>query len=208
MSSCSADAYANASCSAKRGQRRRARTRSLRGGRRPGRARSCVTVEATAERLEKPLASAVLEAQADLVVDLQEPARDASRVRRPAARDRAPARAPPAHRGRRIGRAPGHLVRLAGDRSVEGRGRARSIAARLSASYDIPTAAFYAFLRQHIPGRAAEPLLDATDGFKLIDPLTQRIASLIFALSAATQTQALESAIAGTLMPGLRICHS
>src|SRR5205823_286816 len=57
-----------------------------------------------------------------------------------------------------------------------------------------------AFLRQHIPAALPAPLLDATDGFRLIDPLVQRIASLIFALSAGTQTQTLQSAVAKKLI--------
>ncbi len=159
-----------------------------------------VTVEATADRLEKPLASPVLEAQADLIVDLQQPPRDASEfgvLRR--AIELQLGRLPltevvesDKHQdisflSQEIGRSKEEVARVV-------------IAARLSASYDIPTAAFYAFLRQHIPAALPDPLLDATDGFKLIDPLCQRIASWIFALSAATQTQALESAIAGTLI--------
>jgi hypothetical protein len=159
-----------------------------------------VTVEATAERLAKPLASPVVEAQPDLTIDLQEPPRDPSEfgiLRRAI--------------GLQLERLPLTEVVESDEHEdisflAQETGRSREeitrvvIAARLSASYDVPMAAFYAFLRQHIPSALPDPLLDATDRFKLIDPLTQHIASLIFALSASTQTQALESAITDDLI--------
>ena len=71
-----------------------------------------------------------------------------------------------------------------------------AVSARLETSFQIPAPAFYAFLRQQIPAALPTPLLDASQDFTLIDPLVHSIASLIFGLSSATQTQALTSAIA------------
>ena len=71
-----------------------------------------------------------------------------------------------------------------------------AVSARLEASFQIPAPAFYSFLRQQIPAALPTPLLDASQNFTLIDPLVQSIASQIFGLSSATQTQALTSAIA------------
>ena len=50
------------------------------------------------------------------------------------------------------------------------------LAARLASAYDVPAVAFYAFLRLRIPAALPSPLLDATQGFTLVDPLVQRIA--------------------------------
>jgi hypothetical protein len=69
------------------------------------------------------------------------------------------------------------------------------VAARLRAAFDIPAAAFYAFLRLGVPSALPSPLLDASQDFTLIDPLVQRIASLIFALSQEVQKSTLETAI-------------
>ena len=71
-----------------------------------------------------------------------------------------------------------------------------AVSARLEAAFQIPAPAFYAFLRQRIPAALPAPLLDASQNFTLIDPLVQSIASMIFGLSSATQTQVLTSAIA------------
>jgi hypothetical protein len=71
-----------------------------------------------------------------------------------------------------------------------------AVSARLESSFQISAPAFYAFLRQQIPAALPTPLLDASQNFTLIDPLVQSIASQIFGLSSATQTQALTSAIA------------
>lgn len=69
------------------------------------------------------------------------------------------------------------------------------IAARLRVAFDIPAAAFYAFLRLGVPSALPTPLLEASQNFTLIDPLVQRIASLIFALSPEVQKSTLETAI-------------
>jgi hypothetical protein len=71
-----------------------------------------------------------------------------------------------------------------------------AIAARLEAAYDIPAAAFYAFLRQQVPSGLPSPLFDAADNFTLIDPLVQNIASAIFGLPASLQTKTLTGAVA------------
>jgi hypothetical protein len=71
-----------------------------------------------------------------------------------------------------------------------------AVSARLEAAFQVAAPAFYAFLRQQIPSALPSPLLDASQNFTLIDPLVQSIASMIFGLSSATQTQALTSAIA------------
>ena len=71
-----------------------------------------------------------------------------------------------------------------------------AVSARLEAAFKIPSPAFYAFLRQHVPAALPSPLLDASQNFTLIAPLVQSIASLIFRLSAQTQTQTLTAAIA------------
>ena len=70
------------------------------------------------------------------------------------------------------------------------------LSARLETSFKIPAPVFYAFLRQQIPATLPRPLLDASHDFTLIDALVQNIASMIFALSAPVQTQALTGAIA------------
>jgi hypothetical protein len=159
-----------------------------------------VTVEATAERLTKPLASPVVEAQPELTIDLQEPPCDPSEfgILRRAIElqlERLPLtdvvesdeHEDISFLAQEIGRSKEEITRVV-------------IAARLSASYEVPMAAFYAFLRQHIPSALPDPLLDATARFTLVDALVQRIASLIFALAPDTQTQALQSAIAANLI--------
>jgi hypothetical protein len=69
------------------------------------------------------------------------------------------------------------------------------IAARLEKSFDIPAAVFYAFVRQRVPAGIPTPLLEASEDFTLIDPLVQRIGSLIFALAPDVQNGALLTAI-------------
>ena len=71
-----------------------------------------------------------------------------------------------------------------------------AVSARLEAAFDLPSPAFYAFLRQRVPAALPSPLLDASDDFTLIGPLVQNIGSLIFALSAEAQTQTLTAAVA------------
>jgi hypothetical protein len=71
-----------------------------------------------------------------------------------------------------------------------------AVSARLEAAFRIPAPVFYAFLRQGVPSGLPSPLFDKTQSFGLSAPLTQNVASLIFALSPQTQTQTLTSAIA------------
>ena len=70
------------------------------------------------------------------------------------------------------------------------------VAARLEAAFDIPTAAFYAFLRQRVPSALPSPLLEASQNFTLIDSLVRRIGSLIFALSGDVEERTVVTAIA------------
>jgi hypothetical protein len=70
-----------------------------------------------------------------------------------------------------------------------------AIAARLEAAFGIPAGAFYAFLRQRVPSALPNPLLEATQGFTMIDALVQRIGSLIFSLTPEVQTATLERAV-------------
>lgn len=70
------------------------------------------------------------------------------------------------------------------------------VAARLEATFDVPAAGFYSFLRQNVPSSLPSPLLDASDQFNLIDPLVQNIGSLIFALPADVQQSTLTAAVA------------
>jgi Tc toxin complex TcA C-terminal TcB-binding domain/ABC toxin N-terminal region/Neuraminidase-like domain/Salmonella virulence plasmid 28.1kDa A protein len=159
-----------------------------------------VTVEATSKRLKEPLESSPVEAKARLKVDLQQPPSDPSEygVLRHAIELQlghlpiteiveTDEHKDISFLSQEIGRSREEIVRIL-------------IAARLSANYDISAAAFYAFLRLHVPVALPTPLLDATDGFQLIDPLVQRIASLIFTLSPDTQTQTLQSAVAKNLI--------
>jgi Tc toxin complex TcA C-terminal TcB-binding domain/Neuraminidase-like domain/Salmonella virulence plasmid 28.1kDa A protein len=74
------------------------------------------------------------------------------------------------------------------------------VAARLEAAFEIPAAAFYAFLRQQVPAALPSPLLEATQGFTLVDPLVHRVGSLIFALTPAVQTHTLQAAVAQGLI--------
>jgi Tc toxin complex TcA C-terminal TcB-binding domain/ABC toxin N-terminal region/Neuraminidase-like domain/Salmonella virulence plasmid 28.1kDa A protein len=69
------------------------------------------------------------------------------------------------------------------------------VADRLQAAYDIPAAAFYAFLRLGVPAALPSPLLEASQGFTLIDSLVRRIGSLIFALTPEVQKRTLETAV-------------
>jgi hypothetical protein len=159
-----------------------------------------LTVEATSKRLKEPLESQLLEAQPRLEVDLQQPPSDPSEygVLRRAINLQLESlpitevvetneHKDISFLSKEIGRSREEIVRVL-------------IAARLSTNYDIVAAAFYAFLREHVPAALPTPLLDATDGFRLIDPLVQRIASLIFALSADTQTQTLQKAVVESLI--------
>ena len=74
------------------------------------------------------------------------------------------------------------------------------VSERLAAAFEIPAAAFYAFLRQRVPSGLPSPLLDASQDFTLIDPLVHRIGSLIFGLTADIQQRTLSVAIATALI--------
>ncbi len=69
------------------------------------------------------------------------------------------------------------------------------VAARLAAAYELPAAAFYAFVRQRVPAAQPSPLLEASQDFSLIEPLVRRIGSLIFMLSPDLQTRTLQAAV-------------
>ena len=69
------------------------------------------------------------------------------------------------------------------------------LSARLEAAHDIPAAAFYAFLRQRVPAALPSPLLEASQGFTLIESLVRRVGSLIAALAPSVLTQTLETAL-------------
>ena len=71
-----------------------------------------------------------------------------------------------------------------------------AISARLERLFGISAPAFFAFIRQRIPKSIPTQLLDASQGFTLIDALVQQIASLIFAVPQDAQTQVLTSAVA------------
>jgi hypothetical protein len=71
-----------------------------------------------------------------------------------------------------------------------------AVSARLEAAFEVPAAAFYAFLRQRVPAALPSPLLDASQNFTLIDPLVQNLGSLIFAVSPEVQQLTLTAAVA------------
>jgi hypothetical protein len=154
-----------------------------------------LTLEAIAERLPEHLFSGLVEAQPSVEIDLQQPPTDPSEygiLRRAIDLgleglsitdvEETAEHHDVSFFAQEMGRTTEEIIRVV-------------IAARLEASFDVSAAAFYAFLRQQIPAALPSPLLDATAGFTLIDPLVQRIASLIFGLSAETQTHALQSAV-------------
>ena len=160
-----------------------------------GPGRVLLTLEAISERLRAPLVSGLVEAQQDLEINLQQPPSDPSEyglLRRAidfqleglsiTAIEETDEHQDISFLAQEIGRTAEEIVRIA-------------VAARLEASYDVAAAAFYAFLRQQIPAGLPAPLLDAAADFTLIDALVQRIASLIFGLSADTQTRALTTAV-------------
>ena len=70
------------------------------------------------------------------------------------------------------------------------------LSARLERSFEIPAPAFFAFLAQRVPSSLPYPLLDAADGFTIVESLAQNVASLIFGLGADVQASTLTSAVA------------
>lgn len=76
-----------------------------------------------------------------------------------------------------------------------------AVSARLEAAYNkIPAQVFYAFIRQRVPAALPSPLLDASQGFTLIESLISHIASLIFALAPEAQRETLEKALKQNLI--------
>jgi hypothetical protein len=71
-----------------------------------------------------------------------------------------------------------------------------ALSARLARAYDLPAPVFFAFLDQRVPASLPFPLLDASQGFTLVESLVQNIASLVFALPADVQQSTLTAAIA------------
>ena len=69
------------------------------------------------------------------------------------------------------------------------------VSSRIESTSGIPAAVFYAFLRQRTPTALPDPLIDASQGFTLIEALVQHIASLIFGLSTQIQEDVLTSAV-------------
>jgi hypothetical protein len=69
------------------------------------------------------------------------------------------------------------------------------VSVRLESAFKVSAPAFYAFLRQHVPSSLPSPLLDASQGFTLIDALVHQIGSLIFGLSAQIQQQTVTTAV-------------
>jgi len=74
------------------------------------------------------------------------------------------------------------------------------VAARLEAAHEIPAAVFYAFVRQRVPAALPSPLLQASQGFTLIDALVGRVGSLIVGLVPGVLTQTLETALQRNLI--------
>ncbi len=74
------------------------------------------------------------------------------------------------------------------------------VSARLEAAFGIPAAAFYAFIRQRVPAALPSSLLEASQGFTLIDALVHRIGSLIFTLAPDVQKRTLETAVKQNLV--------
>jgi hypothetical protein len=73
-------------------------------------------------------------------------------------------------------------------------------ASMLEAAQGLAAPVFYAFLRLEIPNAIPGDLLTASDNFKAMPALLTKLASLIFTLSADTQRQTLETAIARKLI--------
>ena len=71
-----------------------------------------------------------------------------------------------------------------------------ALSARLARQFDLPAPVFYAFLDQRVPASLPFPLLDASQGFTLVDSLVQDIASLVFALAPEEQESTLTAAVA------------
>jgi Tc toxin complex TcA C-terminal TcB-binding domain/Neuraminidase-like domain/Salmonella virulence plasmid 28.1kDa A protein len=159
-----------------------------------------LTLDASAKRLKTALESGLVEAQPQLEIDLQQPPSDPSDyglLRRGIDGQRGDVPITDlvqsaehqdiSFLATELGRSTEEIVRVV-------------ISARLEEAYDVAAAAFFAFLSQQVPSALPTPLLDATADFTLVDQLVARIASLIFGLPAATQTQTLATAVTGQLI--------
>jgi hypothetical protein len=155
-----------------------------------------IIVEASSEHLASPLLSPLVEAQPDLQIDLHVEPSDQSELAK-LLRGITPLldrleltdlvendeHQDLSFLARELGKTSEEIMRVV-------------VAARLEAAFDIPTAAFYAFLRQRVPSALPSPLLEASQNFTLIDSLVRRIGSLIFALSGDAEERTLVTAIA------------
>ena len=155
-----------------------------------------IVVEASASMLSGPIELALTEAQPDLQVDLHPPIADQSEFSRLSQDSVAlldglgladlvenDVHQDLSFLARELGKNPEDIMRLV-------------VSARLETAFSISAAAFYAFLRQHTPTALPDPLIDASEGFRLIEALVQHIGSLLFGLSGQVQTDVLTSAIA------------
>jgi len=75
------------------------------------------------------------------------------------------------------------------------------IADRVSTSLDIPPEVAFGFIRLGIPSSLPSSLLEASDKFKLIGPLTEHIAGLISRVDREVQEQTIEKAINKRIVP-------
>lgn len=163
--------------------------------------RLLIVVEARSPRLAEPLESSLTPAEPDLQLDLKVPAADQSEyglilsvimplleglpvtdlVENDDLHDLT-------YLSTETGRSAEDLMRLV-------------VAARLQALYELPAEAFYAFLRLHVPTSIPAPLLEASQGFTLIDALVRRVGSLIVGLDPGVQEQTLRTAARQQLVP-------
>jgi hypothetical protein len=155
-----------------------------------------IVVEARSPQLAAPLQSPSLEAQQELQVDLREEPSDPSELGtllrgiNPLLDDleltdlvESDAHRDLSFLARELGRSTEEIMRVA-------------VAVRLEAAFGVPAAAFYAFLRQRVPAALPNPLLEASEGFTLIEALVRRVGSLIFRLTSDVQQRTLAAAVA------------
>ena len=76
------------------------------------------------------------------------------------------------------------------------------VADRVSDRIDIPAEVIYGFLRLDVPSSLPASLLEASDNFKLIDPLVEHITVLISGVDGEIQKQTIEKAIRNRIVPG------
>jgi hypothetical protein len=154
-----------------------------------------ILVEVSSPRLRKPLKSSPAAAQPDLLVDLQVEPEDRSefttlvRTIEPLLDGLPLSDVVESSEHQDIS----FLVKETGKGTEQ---IMRLVAAvRLEEAYEIPAAAFYGFLQQHVPAALPASLLEASQDFTLIEALVRRIASLIFNLTPELQTSTLETAV-------------